>query len=97
MVVSTRASIVNSATYKILRGEGKAKPLALKKLLDESKERGDFRNHFMKYGNEVMLREFLKQGSLLLGYVTNVSEKHGCFVKVARNLVVRAAPQETSD
>ena len=97
LTVSTRDSLVKASSYKILRGDGKSKPLALKKILDEAGERGDLRNHFMKYGNEVMIREFVKQGSLLLGYVTNISEKHGCFVKIAKDLVVRAAPQEVSD
>lgn len=53
---------------------------------------GNIRNKILKYGSKLSIQ----QGSLVIGYVTNIS-KAGCFVQVGHNTSVRVGLNELSD
>jgi len=62
-----------------------------KKHFKQMEELGNLRNRIVKYG-----AKSLEVGSLCIGYISNIS-KAGCFVKLGKNTVGRAALQELSD
>lgn len=88
--LSARESIVDDEKYKILK-EGTS--MEYKQAFGELQKKGDLRNLIFKYHN---WRELLTENLLVRGYVTSVNQ-HGVFIKLARNLSVRASNREISD
>ncbi|CAI2362226.1 unnamed protein product [Moneuplotes crassus] len=89
--LSARDSLVDDEKYKILGTDGTS--LEYKKAFGESQKKGDLRNLIIKYHN---WRELLTENTLVRGYVTSINQ-HGVFIKLARNLSVRANLREISD
>ena len=91
VLISTRDSMVDDQKYKILGSDGTS--LEFKKMFGEAQKQGDIRNLIVKYHN---WRELININMLVRGYVTSVNQ-HGVFIKLARNLSVRAALREIND
>lgn len=89
--LSARDSLVDNEKYKILGPDGTS--LEFKNCFGKEQKQGDIRNLIAKYHN---WRELLTENLLVRGYVTSINQ-HGVFIKLARNLSVRASNKEISD
>ena len=84
--LSTRDQMVSESGWEAMSSASSTLSFMHKYAHLES--RGDIRNRVFKYGVD-----WLKEGTLGIGYITNISSK-GCFITSAPNLTVRAAVSE---
>lgn len=87
--LSLRNSITNDETFDVLKN---GSTLKYNKHFDNFVTIGDYRNKIYKYG----VNQVIESNTVAVGYITSSSEK-GVFIKLASNVIVRAALRELTD
>lgn len=89
--LSARDSIVDEESWNILSADGSSADF--KDTFAEAEKNGDIRALIQKFQN---WKEHITENMLVRGYVTS-QNKHGVFIKLAKNLTVRASYRELAD
>ena len=87
--ISLRYSITSDENFDVLKN---GSTLKYNKNFEIFERIGDFRNKIYKYGVD----QVIESNTVAIGYITSSSEK-GVFIKLAWNVIVRAALRELTD